>query len=142
MPFKKLITKIVEFSASHRYWNPEFSEDENFRLFGRSSLENGHGHNFSLEVTVEGEIDSSTGMIINLFDLKKIINEVLEDFDHKNLNKDTGFFSDSIPTPENICMVLWDLIGEKLSANENCDLYRLRLYETDDLYVEYQGEKK
>lgn len=137
MSSKKLITKIVEFSASHRYWNSGLSEKKNLELFGKSSYENGHGHNFTLEVSVEGEIDSETGMIINLFDLKKILNKVLLEFDHKNLNKDTPYFEDIIPTPENICKVLWDLIDRELHNNDRCSLYKLRLYETDNLYVDY-----
>lgn len=137
MSFKKLITKKVEFSASHRYWNPELTDEDNLDLFGKSSLENGHGHNFQLEVTVEGEIDQTTGMIINLFDLKKILNEVLEDFDHKNLNRDTHYFENMLPTPENICRVLWGLIDKKLESHEKCSLSKIRLYETDDLFVDY-----
>ncbi len=137
MSFKKLITKRVEFAASHRYWNSELSEKENFDLFGKSSNESGHGHNFTLEVTVTGDIDSKTGMIINLFDLKKITNEVLAEFDHKNLNKDTTYFKDEIPTPENICKVLWNLLDQKISQNKKCTLYKVRLYETEDLYVDY-----
>lgn len=137
MSSKKLITKKVEFAASHRYWDPKLSETENFELFGKSSFKSGHGHNFSLEVTVEGDIDTSTGMIINLFDLKKIINDVLKNFDHKNLNEDTIYFNDEIPTPENICKVLWNLLEQKLAQNDKCSLYKVRLYETDDLYVDY-----
>lgn len=140
MSSKKLITKKVEFAASHRYWDPKLTEKENFELFGKSSFKSGHGHNFSLEVTVEGEIDGKTGMIINLFDLKKITSEILSEFDHKNLNEDTSYFKDEIPTPENICKVLWNLIEEKLSLNNKCKLYKVRLYETDDLYVDYWRE--
>ncbi|MGH7884635.1 MAG: 6-pyruvoyl trahydropterin synthase family protein [Thermodesulfobacteriota bacterium] len=137
MSFKKLITKRVEFSASHRYWNPNLSEKENFEIFGKSSYESGHGHNFSLEVTVEGEVDENTGMIINLFDLKRFINDVLLEFDHKNLNSDTPYFKNIIPTPENICRVLWDLLKKRISVNNNCTLYKIRLHETEDLYVDY-----
>lgn len=137
MPFKKLITKRVEFSASHRYWNPGLSEKENFEIFGKSSYKSGHGHNFTLEVTVEGEIDNTTGMIINLFDLKRFINDVLLEFDHKNLNSDMPHFKNIIPTPENICRVLWDSLEKRLSVNDKCSLYKIRLHETEDLYVDY-----
>jgi len=137
MGSKKLLTKKVEFSASHRYWNPEWSEEKNKELFGKSAGPHGHGHNYRLEVTVEGEVDTETGMIINLFELKHVLNEVLIDFDHKNLNEDNTHFKTLIPTTENIAKVLWDLIDEKIRGNPKCDLYRIRLYETDDLYVDY-----
>ena len=137
MPSKKLITKKVEFSASHRLWNNNLSKEENYQLFGKSSSPKGHGHNFTLEVTVEGEIDNKTGMIINLFDLKKIIDKVLVDFDHKNLNKDSIYFKNVIPTSENISKVLWDLIDKETNKIDNCKLHKIRLHETDDLFVDY-----
>ena len=137
MSFKKLITKKVEFSASHRYWNKNWSEEKNREFYGRSSLPGGHGHNFVLEVTVEGEINPETGMIINLFDLKQIVSSVLADFDHKNLNEDNPRFEDLIPTTENIAKVLWEAIEEKIIERDDCRLYKIRVYETDDLFVDY-----
>lgn len=137
MSFKKLITKKVEFSASHRYWNKNWSEEKNRKFYGKSSLPGGHGHNFMLEVTVEGEIDPETGMIINLFDLKQIVSSVLGDFDHKNLNEDNPRFQDLIPTTENIAKILWEVIEEKIIERDDCRLYKIRVYETDDLFVDY-----
>ena len=139
MSLKKLITKKVEFSASHRYWNDDLTESENAKFFGKACSQHGHGHNFILEVTVQGEINEQTGMIINLFDLKKITNEILLEFDHKNLNTDTPYFRDKIPTPENIAIVLWNLLDERFSGLTDCTLYKIRLYETEDLYVDYWG---
>lgn len=137
MGYKKLLTKKMEFSASHRYWNNKWSEEKNLSVFGKSASPHGHGHNYSLEVTVEGEVDQETGMIINLYELKSVMKDVLVDFDHKHLNDDNPHFKDLIPTTENIARVLWQLLEEKLKDNAKCSLYRVRLFETDDLYVDY-----
>ena len=138
MAFKQLLTKKMEFSASHRYWNPGWSEEKNKEVFGKSASPHGHGHNYTLEITVEGEVDKETGMIINLYELKEIMKEVLNDFDHKNLNEDNPHFKDLIPTTENIARVMWDIFYEKMDKNLSCKLHRVRLYETDDLYVDYR----
>ena len=132
-----LISRRFDFSSSHRYWRDEWSEDENERVFGLCALPNGHGHNYTLEVAVRGEADPETGMVINLVDLKSAVEGVLEHFDHKHLNLDTPYFKDSVPTTENLAVVLWDQITREL---EGAKLDRLRLYETDDLFVEYFGE--
>ena len=137
MGFKKLLTKKMEFSASHRYWNQEWSEEKNIEVFGKSAGPHGHGHNYNLEVTVEGEVDAETGMIINLYELKSVMTEVLVDFDHKHLNEDNPHFKSLVPTTENIARVLWELLEDKLENNLKCSLYRVRLYETQDLYVDY-----
>ena len=138
MGYRKLLTKRMEFSASHRYWNPAWSEEKNKEVFGKSAGPYGHGHNYTLEVTVEGDVDAETGMIINLMDLKEIMTDVLQDYDHKYLNEDNPVFRSLIPTTENIARVMWDILHEKLSCNQKCKLYRVRLYETDDLYVDYR----
>lgn len=138
MAFKKLLTRKMEFSASHRYWNPGWSEEKNKEVFGKSAGPFGHGHNYMLEITVEGEVDKETGMIINLYQLKAIMKEVLKDFDHKYLNEDNPHFKELIPTTENIARVMWDIFYEKLRSNPSCKLHRVRLYETDDLYVDYR----
>ncbi|MDA0798345.1 MAG: 6-carboxytetrahydropterin synthase [Chloroflexi bacterium] len=132
-----LISRRFDFSSSHRYYRDEWSEEENRRVFGLCALPNGHGHNYTLEVAVWGAPDPTTGMVINLVDLQAAVEVVLEQFDHKHLNLDTPYFADRIPTSENLAAVLWDLIGEELVG---ATLNRLRLYETDDLYVEYFGE--
>lgn len=137
---RNLITKRVEFSASHRYWNNSWSDHKNKEIFGKHT--NSHGHNFVLEVSVEGPVDDRTGMIINLFDLKRILNRVLEDFDHKNLNDDTPYFNDRVPTPENISRILWELICTELNKFDPCcNIHSIRLFETPDLYVEYRREE-
>jgi 6-pyruvoyltetrahydropterin/6-carboxytetrahydropterin synthase len=137
MGYKRLLTKKMEFSASHRYWNPEWSAEKNREVFGKSAGPHGHGHNYSLEVTVEGEVDPETGMIINLYDLKTLMKDVLTEFDHKHLNDDNPRFRDIMPTTENIARVFWEIFEEKLAGSSICGLYRIRLYETPDFYVDY-----
>jgi 6-pyruvoyltetrahydropterin/6-carboxytetrahydropterin synthase len=133
-----LISRRFDFSSSHRYYRNEWSEEENTRVFGLCALPNGHGHNYTLEVAVVGVPDPDTGMVINLVDLEGAVDSVLVGFDHKHLNLDTPYFTDRIPTTENLATVLWELIHESLHGTR---LNRLRLYETDDLYVEYFGEQ-
>ncbi len=133
-----LISRRFDFSSSHRYYRDEWSEEENLRVFGRCALPNGHGHNYALEVAVTGAPDPDTGMVINLVDLQAAVEVVLEQFDHKHLNLDTPYFTNRIPTTENLATVLWELIREALVG---AHLDRLRLYETDDLFVEYFGER-
>ena len=135
-----LLTKQVSFAASHRYWNPKWSEEKNFEVFGKCTSPYGHGHNYVLDVTLKGNPDPDTGMIVNLYDLKPILDEVLKDFDHKFLNEDNPYFKELIPTTENIAKVLWELIAEQTKKFQNCYLSRLRLYETPDLFVDYWRE--
>ena len=106
-------------------------------MFGLCALPNGHGHNYSLEISVTGIPDPTTGMVINLADLKSVVDDVLTNFDHKHLNLDTIYFIDKQPTTENFAAVLWELVVNRL---DRAHLTRLRLYETEDLYVEYFGE--
>ena len=130
------ISRRFDFSASHRYYRDDWSEQENERVFGLCARPNGHGHNYVLEVAVSGEPDPATGMVINLVDLKAAVDGVLAGFDHKHLNLDTPWFVDRQPTTENLVTTLWELIAEAIG---DARLSRLRLYETDDLFVEYDG---
>ncbi len=132
-----LLTRRFEFSAAHRYWRDDWSQAENERIFGQCTSRYGHGHNYTLDVTVQGIADPYTGMVINITDLKAIVGSVLEEFDHKHLNEDTPYFREQIPTTENIVRVLWRLIAAQLPAH--VALARLRLYEMDDLWAEYSG---
>jgi 6-pyruvoyltetrahydropterin/6-carboxytetrahydropterin synthase len=143
MEIKKVqISKKFEFSASHRYWRDEWSKEKNEEIFGLCTSPHGHGHNYELHVTVSGEIDPITGMIINLTDLKKHVNVVLQNFDHKYLNLDTPYFKDKVPTTENIAHVLFRLIQEELAGKGNFYLNRIRLYERADLYVDIWQESE
>jgi 6-pyruvoyltetrahydropterin/6-carboxytetrahydropterin synthase len=132
-----LLTKRIEFAAAHRYVKPQWDEQKNRETFGPCYNEPGHGHNYMLEVTVSGEVDPRTGMVVNLFDLKQILLEVLEEFDHRHLNLDMSYFKDDVPTSENIARVLW----EKLAAQRDIgELHSLRLYEDEDLFAEITAE--
>ena len=132
------LTRKCEFSASHYYHSPELSAEENRRLYGKCANLNGHGHNYTLEVTVRGEIDPTTGFVIDLKDLKDIMNrEVVETLDHRHLNKEVPEFAAQIPTTENIAVAIWRRLDASLHPVK---LHRIRLYEQPDLFVDYYGE--
>ncbi len=132
------VTRRAEFSASHFYHNPDLSPEENRRIFGKCNNPHGHGHNYLLEVTVAGEVNPQTGMVLDLKDLKDLLNsEVLQWLDHKFLNKEVSAFAARIPTTENIAIEIWKLLAPKLRFGK---LHRIRLYETADLFVDYYGE--
>ena len=133
-------TRRFEFSASHRYWRDDWSKQRNEQTFGKCTSPYGHGHNYTLDVTIAGTPDRVTGMVMNMTDLKAIVGLVLEQFDHKYLNADTPYFQERIPTTENIVRVLWELIAPQMP--EGVALARLRLYEMNDLWAEYAGEEQ
>jgi 6-pyruvoyltetrahydropterin/6-carboxytetrahydropterin synthase len=128
-----LLTKRIEFAAAHRYVRPDWDEAKNRAAFGRCFNPPAHGHNYLLDVTVSGDVDAKTGMVINLFDLKRVLLGVLEEFDHKNLNLDMPYFTDRIPTSENLARVLWSKLVQHKEIGE---LHAIRLYEDEDLYAE------
>jgi len=132
------LTRRAEFSASHYYHNPEFTAEENQRLFGKCNNPHGHGHNYTLEVTVKGEVDARSGFVVDLQQLKQIMNsEVMDALDHRHLNKEVPEFARQIPTSENIAIAIWNRLRPKLTVAR---LHRVRLYETHDLFVDYFGE--
>ncbi len=132
------ITKKVNFSAAHRLYNPEFSHTKNEEVFDKCNNLYGHGHNYTLAVTVAGIPDPSTGYVIDLKKLKIILmSEIVEKVDHKNLSFDVEFLKDVIPTVENIAIIFWDILVDKIPAGK---LHSIKLYETEDSYVEYFGE--
>ena len=133
---KVLITKKFEFSSSHRYWKDDWSDEKNEEMFGICTSPYGHGHNYELHVTISGKIDPDTGMIINLSDLKKHVNEIVNLFDHKFLNLDTPYFKDKIPTTENIANVMFELIENQIKDKGDFLLHKIRLYEKKNLYVD------
>ena len=127
-------TRRFTFSAGHYYRVAAWSEDENARRFGRLTVP--HGHNYTLDVTVRGDIDPRTGMVIDLGELKRIVTEaVIERFDHADLNAD-ALFRDRIPTTENIALAVWDLLAPKLGRDR---LARVRVWEDPTLFVDYDG---
>lgn len=132
------LTRKSEFSASHYYHNPDLTPEENRRVFGKCSNLNGHGHNYTLEVTVKGDVDRKTGFVIDVKELKDILNrEVLDALDHRHLNKEVPEFAHQIPTTENIAIAIWQRLQPKLKVAQ---LHRVRLYEMPDLFVDYYGE--
>ncbi len=134
------LTRKAEFSASHYYHNPEWTPEENLRVFGKCANLNGHGHNYTLEVTVAGEVDAVTGFVIDLKLLKEILNrEVLDDFDHHHINKEVPEFASCVPTTENLAVAIWSRLESHLHPAR---LYRVRLYEQPDLFVDYYGEEE
>ena len=128
-----LLTKRIEFSASHRYQNDAWDAERNRLVFGACNNEPGHGHNYLLEVTVAGEVDAQTGMVVNLYDLKQVLKQVLEEFDHKHLNLDLPYFKGTIPTTENIAGVLWKMLAARPEIGT---LGKVRLFEDEDLFAE------
>jgi 6-pyruvoyltetrahydropterin/6-carboxytetrahydropterin synthase len=131
------ITRKAEFSASHFCHNAALSEEQNFALYGKASGRNGHGHNYVVEVTVQGEVDPVTGMVMDLKDLKTILErEVIAPFDHRFLNHEVAPFDRLIPTPENIAREIWRRLAGHLNQPGR-RLANVRLYETPDLYVEH-----
>lgn len=132
------ITRKETFAAAHRLFKPELSDEENLKIFGKCSNPNWHGHNYTLEVVVAGEVDPDTGFVLDLKELKKIIHQhVIDKVDHKNLNLDTEFMKGMIPTSENICIAIWNQLKDKIPAGK---LYSVKLYETENNYFEYKGE--
>jgi len=133
------LTRKIEFSASHLYHNPDLSPEENRRIFGKCNNPNGHGHNYRLEVTVAGEPDPVTGMVLDLKDLKEILErEVMQRMDHRFLNYEVAELQGKIPTCENIAQVIWNLLEPKITTGT---LHRVRVYETPDLFAECYREQ-
>ncbi len=132
------VTRREVFSAAHRLYNPKFSEEENEKIFGKCSNPNWHGHNYTLEVVVAGDIDPETGYVIDLKLLKEIIIEnIIRKVDHKNLNTETDFMKGIIPTAENIAVSVWKELVDKIPKGK---LHAVKIYETENNFFEYKGE--
>jgi 6-pyruvoyltetrahydropterin/6-carboxytetrahydropterin synthase len=133
-----LLTRKAEFSASHYYWNDAWSEEENRRAFGKCANRNGHGHNYTLEVTVSGDVDPVSGFVVDLKDLKTVLErEVVSVYDHRHLNLEVPEFKAVNPTTENIAVAIWRRLDGKISGAK---LHRVRVYELPDLFADYYGE--
>jgi 6-pyruvoyltetrahydropterin/6-carboxytetrahydropterin synthase len=136
-----LITRKVEFSSSHMCRRPELSEEENRRIYGLAANPHGHGHNYVLEVSLEGDPDPVTGMVLDLKELKQILTRhVVDVYDHCFLNYEVPPFDRVVPTPENIARDIWQRL-EPLLNHGRGRLRTVRVYETPDLYVDYCGEQ-
>ncbi len=135
------IIRREHFSAAHRLFLPEYDDEENFRIFGKCSNPNWHGHNYILYVTIRGEIDPGTGLVIHLRHISQLIEDkILKKLDHKNLNLEVDFLSGKVPTSENVAMGIWNELHEeisKLGAKLQC----IRLEQSENNIVEYFGDK-
>jgi 6-pyruvoyltetrahydropterin/6-carboxytetrahydropterin synthase len=132
------VTRREVFSASHRLTNPELSDTENDEIYDKCNNPYGHGHNYTLEVIVAGDVNPKTGYVIDLKKLKRIVREnVISKVDHRHFNYDVDFMKDIIPTSENIAIGIWKLLETKINEGK---LYSVKLYETENNYVEYKGE--
>lgn len=133
------VVRRVHFSAAHRLWNPDFTEEENWATFGHCNNPKGHGHNYTLEVCVRGQVDRATGFVVDLARLKQIvISRIVDHVDHKHLNEDVDFLRGVNPTAENLAISFWNQLRDHLPAGS--ELHRVRVYESDQNYAEYFGE--
>ena len=133
------LTRIESFSAAHRLHSPHLDDESNKVLYGKCNNPHGHGHNYKVEVTVKGKVDKKTGMVLNITDLKNIIQAtIMETLDHKNLDKDVPYFKENISTTENLCVYIWQLLSHHLQGL----LHRVKIHETDKNIVTFYGECK
>ena len=131
------VSRKAHFNAAHRLHNKNWSDEKNNKVFGKCNYQNYHGHNYELIVSVTGKINPETGYVIDMGELKKIIkNEIEERLDHKNLNLDIPYFSNTIPSAENICIYIYDILREHIDTEFKLSI---RLYETPRNFVEYNG---
>ena len=138
------LTRRATFSASHYYWNEAWSLEKNEQVFGRCSRRNGHGHNYTLEVTVSGDPDPVTGFVVDLKWLKDVIEaEVLAAWDHRHFNLEVPEFLNSklIPTTENIAIAAWKRLEAPVNRAGGARLSRIRIYETPEIFAEYRGQR-
>lgn len=131
------VTRRVHFSAAHRLHNPALSEEENRRLYGLCNNPNWHGHNYELDVTVEGEVDPLTGYVVDLGKVREVAEEVIGDLDHRNLNLDVPWMEGINPSTENLVVAIWHRLAPLIPRGK---LVRLVLWETPRNAAEYTGE--
>ncbi len=134
------ITRKEHFNAAHKLHNPKWTEEQNNEVFGKCANPNWHGHNYNLFVTVKGEVNPDTGYSVNLKELSVIIRTHITDkLDHKNLNLDVDFMKGIMPSTENVAIAIWKELIPKINTM-GCTLHCIKLYETENNYVEYFGE--
>ena len=135
---KVYITRKMQFNAAHRLHNAKKSDEWNTTTFGKCNSPNWHGHNYTLEITVAGEPNPDTGYVVDLGDLKKVVEDrVISKLDHSNLNLDVDFLEGVLPSSENLAIQIWKQIEPHLPAGT---LHSVRLRETDNNSAEYRGE--
>lgn len=132
---KVAVFRKEHFNAAHRLFNPDWDDDTNFKVFGKCSNPHYHGHNYELYVKLIGEVNPKTGYVYDMKLLSDVIRKhVIKKFDHKNLNLDTEYFKDKIPTAENIAVIIYDILRKEIDADLEL---KIRLYETERNFVEY-----
>lgn len=132
-----IVTRRVHFNAAHRLHNPELGDAWNTATYGPCNHPNWHGHNYELEVSVRGRPDPRTGYVVNLAELKQILEEcIVSKCDHRNLNLDVDFLRDVIPSTENLVIAFWNEIAPRLTSGR---LHRVRLYESPRNFADYYG---
>ena len=133
------ITRREHFNAAHRLFRPDFNDEKNLQVFGKCSNPNWHGHNYTLFVTVRGEVDPSTCFLVNLKDLSALIEtQVLEKLDHRNINLEVNFMEGKLASTENLAIGIWNQLAKPI-ADIGASLHCIKLYETENNYVEYYG---
>ncbi|HEX4203127.1 MAG TPA: 6-carboxytetrahydropterin synthase [Ktedonobacteraceae bacterium] len=131
------LTRRVTFSAAHRLWSKHFSDEQNYTLYDKCANPNGHGHNYVLEVTLRGTPDPQTGMVMNLTDLKRVVNEQVIDWvDHKHLNYDVPWLEGIVPTAEMLAITFWERLESSFPTGM---LYEVKLHETENNIATYRG---
>lgn len=134
------VTRKEHFNAAHKVWRAEWSEEKNLEVFGKCSNKNWHGHNYDLFVTVKGVPNPETGFVVDLKLLSKIIkSEIIEALDHRNLNLDVPFMQGKMASTEILAMEIWKQLSPFIVAL-GCQLHSIKLYETENNFVEYFGE--
>ncbi len=132
------LTRVYRFSAAHRLHSPRYSDEENRRIFGKCNNPKGHGHDYYIEVTVTGNIDSETGMIVSVDYLDKVVKEIIDELDHKRLDIEVPYFMEFQPSGENIVKYLWLQLEQRIKVVK---LFHLKLWETRDNYFEFFKEE-
>lgn len=134
------ITRKEHFNAAHRLFRPEYSDEKNYAVFGKCSNPNWHGHNYTLYVTVKGEVNPNTGFVVNLKDLSRVINlKVIHKLDNKNINLEVDFMAGRLTSVENLCIAIWEELMEEIQQL-GLKLHKIRLEETENNSAEYYGE--
>lgn len=133
------VTRRETFNAGHRLFKPEWTDEENLRVYGKCSNPNWHGHNYVLFVTVKGKMNPETGFVVNLKLLSRIIKEhVIEKADHKNINTEVDFMKGKIASTENLAVAIWDVLDPHIRLL-GIELHRIKIVETENNYAEYYG---
>lgn len=137
---KVFLTRREHFNAAHRMFRPEWSDEKNLEIYGKCSNPNWHGHNYTLYITVKGELNPETGYVVNLKTLSILINQhIIEKIDHKNINLEVDFMRGRIPSSENLAIAIWEQLEPAIRALD-IDLHCVKIEETENNFVEYYGK--